>query len=1002
MEGSYSIPSHAEDLTKCMYELQQDGTFCDAGLECKDGVIFVHKLVLMACRSPYLRNQLMCESQGERVYVSLKNYSLKTVCRLVQTLYTGQLNISQENEVDFRHLCETIELDNIKSAAENFIQQDQIIYEVESVNQFCAVQVEEEIIESQDGITALVASVNHGPDDNLVDSTNTVDNVEYLNNDISDVKVGGDTVERNQDSEGERETNKSLDPPTMATGRETRSNKRRKIFHNENPSQAKDNATSSNMAEILTIAKQLSGIDEAQPSKSASSYLDQTKSSLCSLCTKEFVNKGENVTDPGKPVCTECMVLFSGETNDDQEMGTKSDQTQSDNSEDGGGDSKKDSVALEEECLKKTCEEGSPLPEEADSEPLPWLQDKVDIDGCEKNVISDRKLRYKSQSDKGKTETGETIQEKMWHCKKCEFSTCDKKEHERHRKRHTYIERKNRISKLCKPPKYSCDECRNEYKTKCGLIHHKKIAHSNKPILRCLLTGCKTRFVEESALQKHMVWHNCQGVLKCRKCAKVFVLKGALERHEDYCIKRVMFRCDICNKVYKGQKDLADHVRKLHGKVKGFKYWKSVHLEQHDQEHDYNDAVTYSEAQVPSKIEGININDKTTKPEGDVDNVDEFVKEMNSIILTQKNKKKLSQTKDVYRCTKCDFATDDKRKYNSHRGHHNYEIHKQRSAEPQTYTCDKCKKEYKTSVALKSHTKKVHTGTVIFECPQKGCFKHFTNQHTLKDHVLEYEESGLFKCVKCAKSFITKHNLKEHEDSCTPNRIVPCDTAPENSGEIISGDDRDDDNDDDDDDEEEDDDDDDDIENIVKTLNKAINKKSVQKKVFKCKRCNFSAKDKKYYSKHLDHHMYLDRKQRTGVSVPKMYICSYCGLTFRSKSGLSRHELNYHSDQFLRCKVESCRCVYKEKQQLKEHTLKHKHSGLLKCTKCDKKYVDKSRLTRHEDSCIRNMTTYEQAQCHICEKQFLSSENEEDNESDGSKESDMTSCSEEDANINTE
>ncbi|CAC5405921.1 unnamed protein product [Mytilus coruscus] len=341
MEDSFTIPSHVDDLTKCMYELQQEGTFCDAGLECKDGVIFVHKLVLMACKSPYLRNQLASESQGTRVYVSLKNYSLKTVCCLVQTLYTGQLNISKENKVNFRLLCQTIGLNNIKSAAENFIQQDQNIYEVQNINPFCAVQVEEEIIESQDEITALVASVNHGPDDNFVDSTNTVDNVEDLNYDSSDVKVGGDMVKRSQDLEGERAANKSFDPPTMPTGRETRSNKRRKNFHNENTSQAKDNATSSNVAEILTIARELSGIDEAQQSKPVSSCLDQTKSGICSLCTKKFVSEEESVTDSGKTVCTECMVLFSGETNDDQEVGTEPDQTQSYNSEDGGKYSKK-------------------------------------------------------------------------------------------------------------------------------------------------------------------------------------------------------------------------------------------------------------------------------------------------------------------------------------------------------------------------------------------------------------------------------------------------------------------------------------------------------------------------------------------------------------------------------------------------------------------------------------------------------------------------------------
>ncbi|VDI41937.1 Hypothetical predicted protein [Mytilus galloprovincialis] len=502
MEGSYSIPSHAENLTKCMYELQQDGTFCDAGLECKDGVIFVHKLVLMARRSPYLRNQLASESQGTRVYVSLKNYSLKTVCCLVQTLYTGQSNISKENEVNFRLLCETIGLDNIKSEAENFIQLDQNVNEVESINPFCAVQVEEEIIEYQDGITctALVASANHEPDDNLVDSTSTVDNVEDLNNEISDLKVDGDTVKRNQDLEVEREANKSLDPPTI---RETRSSKRRKIYHTDTTSQAKDNATSANVAEILAIPKQLSGIDEAQPSKSASTCLDQTKSSLCYLCKKEFVNEGENVTDPSKTVCTECMVLFSEESNHDQEMETKPDQTQSYNSEDAGEDSEKDRVDLEEECLKKTCEEGSPLRR--------------------------RRLKNKSQSNIGKEETGETNQEKLWYCKKCEFSTCDKKEEEKHRKHHSYLERKLRMSELYKSQKYFCHLCGNKYKSEDGFQNHKKFMHPDKPLWICRLRGCAARFVEESALQKHLLWHKSQGLLKCMKCAQVFILKTALK-----------------------------------------------------------------------------------------------------------------------------------------------------------------------------------------------------------------------------------------------------------------------------------------------------------------------------------------------------------------------------------------------------------------------------------------------------------------------------------------
>ncbi|XP_071179706.1 zinc finger protein 271-like [Mytilus edulis] len=820
MKGSLTIPRHAEDLTKCMYELQQDGTFCDAGLECKDGVIFVHKIVLMACRSPYLRNQLASESQGTRVYVSLKNYSLKTVCCLVQILYTGQLNVSQEIELNFRLLCETIGLDNIKSAAENVSQQDQNIYDVKSINQFCAVQVEKEILESQDGITALVASVNHGPDDNLVDSTNTDDSLEDLNYGSSDVKVDGDTVKGSQDSKVEREDNKSLGPPKI---RETRSNKRRKIYHPDNTSQAKDNATSANVAEILAIAKQLSGKDEAQPSKSASSCLDQTKSSLCNLCRKEFANEGENVTKPSKTVCIECMVLFSEETNHDQEIETKPDQTQSNNYEDAGEDSEKGShgsVDMEEECLITTCEEGSPLPdhislEEGDCDPLPWLQEQI------VNEINDE------ISD-------ETYQEKLWHCKKCEFSTGDSKEQERHRKRHSYLEQKLRMSKLCKHKKYPCDDCGNEYKTECGLIQHKKLAHSDKPILRCVLRGCKSRFVEESALQKHLLWHKSQGVLKCRKCAQVFVLKGSLKIHEDYCVKRLMFRCDICNKMYKAKETLSKHIKKVHfQEVKGFNYRES--------EVDQN-----KEANLPVKKTSLEI----TMEEFNTDNVEEFVERVNAILLTQENEKKIWQTQDVYRCKKCEFSTKDKTQYIKHGKHHAYLISKQKTAELQShifgvgnvtyadmdngddgdidgidktlnqainkkrnskvYKCEKCNfstKDYKdyekhtrlhhslerkeTQIhicrycglhyrhiqGLKRHELTTHSEK-FYKCKVKSCIGVFKYKQQLEKHILNHRKRGLLTCKKCNKKFLFKSQLTYHEDKCirnmTANKKTQC------------------------------------------------------------------------------------------------------------------------------------------------------------------------------------------------------------------------------------
>ncbi|VDI41936.1 Hypothetical predicted protein [Mytilus galloprovincialis] len=528
-------------------------------------------------------------------------------------------------------------------------------------------------------------------------------------------------------------------------------------------------------------------------------------------------------------------------------METKPDQTQSYNSEDAGEECEKGSVELEEECLITTCEEGSPLPdhvslEEGDCDPLPWLQEQI------VNEINDE------ISD-------ETYQEKLWHCKKCEFSTGDKKEQERHRKRHSYLERKLRMSKLYKHQKYFCNKCGNEFKSEAILQSHQKFMHPDKPLLTCRLRGCKSRFVEESVLQKHLSWHKSQGVFKCRKCAQVFVLKSALKKHEDYCVKRLMFRCDICNKEYKAKEHLSKHMRKVHFQGdKGLNYRDSLKFSR-----NINCMTSAVDQNIKANLPVKKTSLETTMEEFNTDNVEEFVERVNAILLTQENEKKIRQTKDVYRCKKCEFSTKDKTQYVKHRKHHTYLINKQKTAE------------------LQSHIFGV--GVVTYDMDN------------------------------------------------------------------------------DDDDKDDDDDGDGVIEGIDKTLNKAIDKKR-KSKVYKCEKCNFSTKDYKDYEKHTHGHRYLERKET------QIHICRYCGLRYRNKQGLQRHELTTHSEKSYKCKVKTCIGIFKYKHQLEKHILNHRTRGLLTCKKCNKKFLFKNQLNHHEDKCIRNMTANKQTQCHLCGKQF--------------------------------
>lgn len=106
MDYDITIPEYSQDLSKHMYQLQQTGVLCDVWLVCKDGVVFVHKLVLMACGSAYLQQQLSADtSSSSQCQVFLKDYSLKTVYDFVQALYTGNLTLCHDRAIDTLKLC---------------------------------------------------------------------------------------------------------------------------------------------------------------------------------------------------------------------------------------------------------------------------------------------------------------------------------------------------------------------------------------------------------------------------------------------------------------------------------------------------------------------------------------------------------------------------------------------------------------------------------------------------------------------------------------------------------------------------------------------------------------------------------------------------------------------------------------------------------------------------------------------------------------------------------
>ncbi|XP_076107558.1 uncharacterized protein LOC143075858 [Mytilus galloprovincialis] len=125
MDYNITIPEYSRDLSKHMYRLQQSGLFCDAWLVCKDGVVFVHKLVLVACGSAYLLQQLSTDtSSNTQCQVFLKDYSLKTVYDFVQALYTGSFTLNHERAFDLLNLCTFLDVSIFTTSVQGVVNSD--------------------------------------------------------------------------------------------------------------------------------------------------------------------------------------------------------------------------------------------------------------------------------------------------------------------------------------------------------------------------------------------------------------------------------------------------------------------------------------------------------------------------------------------------------------------------------------------------------------------------------------------------------------------------------------------------------------------------------------------------------------------------------------------------------------------------------------------------------------------------------------------------------------
>ncbi|EJD73674.1 hypothetical protein LOAG_18914 [Loa loa] len=147
----------------------------------------------------------------------------------------------------------------------------------------------------------------------------------------------------------------------------------------------------------------------------------------------------------------------------------------------------------------------------------------------------------------------------------------------------------------------------------------------------------------------------------------------------------------------------------------------------------------------------------------------------------------------------------------------------------------------------------------------------------------------------------------------------------------------------------------------------------------KCHYCNVTVQTRKEYSKHLEMHKEynftcpecgkkfysLKRfREHKEVHQPKSQ-CETCNSSFSYKTGLRRHQRQFHSGSLgqMKIKCRYCNATVQTRKEYSKHLEMHKKYGIT-CPECGKTFYSSRGFRHHEDA------HQPQSQCEICNNSF--------------------------------
>ncbi|KAI4460788.1 finger putative transcription factor family-related [Holotrichia oblita] len=233
----------------------------------------------------------------------------------------------------------------------------------------------------------------------------------------------------------------------------------------------------------------------------------------------------------------------------------------------------------------------------------------------------------------------------------------------------------------------------------------------------------------------------------CEICGYITQKKSYLRDHMDTHSLNKAYKCNFCNKSFRGRSNFYRH-RKIH--IPKHKRRSALMIKPHVILE--NGEVKCDECnQTFKNLVQFKIHVKRHKKY--VCEVCGYATYRQSYLTDHKEVHSLAKT---YTCVVCN---------KSYRGRTNYSRHKRIHLNPKQINCDLCGQKFTTKGTLKTHIMLIHIKSKNFECII--CNKKFSLKGTLMKHLRRHQQKeGViakdFKCIECNVEYYDKGSLKRH------------------------------------------------------------------------------------------------------------------------------------------------------------------------------------------------------------------------------------------------